>query len=148
MTTSYRAWAAPKAGAPLEPFEYDPGPLGADEVEITVDHCGLCHSDLSMLDNEWGFTAYPFVPGHEAVGRVTALGANAKGVAMGQRVGLGWNAHSCEAQSASSVQGAPKVPAVHWPVLLPAPIAQRPELQLPSTAQSAASAPLVQEPSS
>ena len=95
MTTSYRAWAAPKAGAPLEPFEYDPGPLGAEEVEITVDHCGLCHSDLSMLDNDWGFTAYPFVPGHEAVGRVTALGANAKGVALGQRVGLGWNARSC-----------------------------------------------------
>lgn len=49
-----------------------------------------------MLDNEWGFTQYPFVPGHEAVGRVTALGPNAKGVAMGQRVGLGWNAHSCQ----------------------------------------------------
>ena len=91
MTTSYRAWAAPKAGAPLEPFEYDPGPLGAEEVEITVEHCGVCHSDLSMLDNEWGFTAYPFVPGHEAVGRVAALGENAKGVAIGQRVGLGWN---------------------------------------------------------
>ena len=93
--TSYRAWAAPKPGAALEAFEYDPGPLGADEVEITVDHCGICHSDLSMLDNHWGFTQYPFVPGHEAVGRVTALGANARGVVMGQRVGLGWNAHSC-----------------------------------------------------
>ena len=93
--TSYRAWAAPNPGAALEAFEYDPGPLGADEVEITVDHCGICHSDLSMLDNHWGFTQYPFVPGHEAVGRVTALGANARGVVMGQRVGLGWNAHSC-----------------------------------------------------
>ena len=95
MPTPYRAWAAPNAGAPLEPFAYDPGPLGADEVEITVEHCGLCHSDLSMLDNEWGFTAYPFVPGHEAVGRVTALGEHARGVALGQRVGLGWNARSC-----------------------------------------------------
>src|SRR5690606_25161355 len=94
-TTPYRAWAAPKAGAPLEPFEYDPGPLGDEEVEITVEHCGLCHSDLSMLDNEWGFTAYPFVPGHEVVGRVTALGPHARGVALGQRVGLGWNARSC-----------------------------------------------------
>ena len=93
--TPYRAWAAPAPGAALEPFEYDPGPLGAEEVEITVEHCGICHSDLSMLDNEWGFTAYPFVPGHEVVGRVTALGTHAKGVVLGQRVGLGWNASSC-----------------------------------------------------
>ena len=93
--TPYRAWAAPAPGAALEPFEYDPGPLGAEEVEITVEHCGICHSDLSMLDNEWGFTRYPFVPGHEVVGRVTALGPNARGVVVGQRVGLGWNARSC-----------------------------------------------------
>src|SRR5690606_36376394 len=70
VMTRYRAWAAPTAGAPLEPFEYDPGPLGAEDVEITVEHCGVCHSDLSMLDNEWGFTQYAFVPGYEAVGRV------------------------------------------------------------------------------
>lgn len=93
--STIRAWAAPKAGAPLEAFSYDPGPLGAEEVEIAVEHCGVCHSDLSMRDNDWGFTAYPFVPGHEAVGRVVALGAQAKGVAVGQRVGLGWNASSC-----------------------------------------------------
>ena len=92
---TYRAWAAPAPGAALAAFEYDPGPLGAEEVEITVEHCGICHSDLSMLDNEWGFTAYPFVPGHEVVGRVTALGTHAKGVVLGQRVGLGWNASSC-----------------------------------------------------
>lgn len=90
-----KAWAAPSAGAALEPFEYDPGPLGDEEVEIAIEHCGVCHSDLSMLDNEWGMTAYPFVPGHEAVGRVVAMGPQAKGVAMGQHVGLGWNAGSC-----------------------------------------------------
>lgn len=90
-----KAWAAGAAGARLEPFEYDPGALGADEVEIAIEHCGICHSDLSMLDNEWGMTAYPFVPGHEGVGRVVALGAQAKGLAIGQRVGIGWNAHSC-----------------------------------------------------
>lgn len=89
------AWAAHEAGGRLQPFEYDPGPLGADEVEIAVDSCGVCHSDLSMLDNEWGYTAYPFVPGHEVSGRVAALGADAKGLEPGQRVGLGWNARSC-----------------------------------------------------
>ncbi len=90
-----KAWAAHKAGGALEPYEYDPGPLDVEQVEITVEHCGICHSDLSMLDNEWGFTAYPLVAGHEAIGRVTALGAQAKGLQVGQRVGLGWNAHSC-----------------------------------------------------
>lgn len=90
-----RAWAAFKAAAALEPLEYDPGPLGAEDVEIAVDHCGICHSDLSLLDNEWGGTRYPFVPGHEATGRVLALGAQAKGLRIGQRVGLGWNAFSC-----------------------------------------------------
>jgi uncharacterized zinc-type alcohol dehydrogenase-like protein len=93
--STIKAWAAPSAGSALEPFEYDPGPLGPEDVEITVDHCGICHSDLSMLDNEWGSTAYPFVPGHEATGRVVALGNHAKGLRIGQRVGLGWNAHSC-----------------------------------------------------
>jgi len=93
--TMIKAWAAKTAGGKLEPFEYDPGPLGAEEVEIAVEHCGICHSDLSLLDNEWGMTQYPFVPGHEATGRVVALGSEAKGLKIGQRVGLGWSAKSC-----------------------------------------------------
>lgn len=92
-----RAWSVPRAGAALEPFEYAPGPLGDEDVEIAVDHCGVCHSDLSLADNAWGFTQYPFVPGHEAVGRIVALGPQAKGLQLGQRVGLGWNASSCMA---------------------------------------------------
>ncbi len=93
-----RAWAAQSAGGPLASFEYDPGPLGPEDVEVEVEHCGVCHSDLSMLDNEWGITAYPFVPGHEAIGRVAALGAIAatKGLSVGQRVGVGWNVRSCQ----------------------------------------------------
>lgn len=93
--TKIRAWAARRAGGQLQPFEYDPGPLDADEVEIAVEHCGICHSDLSMLDDEWSMTQYPFVPGHEVIGRVAAVGANVRSVRAGQRVGVGWNAHSC-----------------------------------------------------
>lgn len=95
--SNVRAWAAKSAGGPLEPFEYDPGPLHPEDVEVEVDHCGVCHSDLSMLDNEWGITAYPFVPGHEAMGRVVALGdvAKEKGLKVGQPVGVGWNVKSC-----------------------------------------------------
>ena len=77
-----KSWAALAAGAPLTPFEYDPGPLGAEDVEIAVDYCGICHSDLSMLDNEWGMSSYPLVPGHEVVGRVVALGAHTKGLKL------------------------------------------------------------------
>jgi uncharacterized zinc-type alcohol dehydrogenase-like protein len=91
----FRAWAADAPGAALKPFEYDPGPLGDEDVEIEVLHCGICHSDLSMLDNEWRVTAYPFVPGHEAVGRVVGLGSRARGLEIGQMVGIGWNRGSC-----------------------------------------------------
>jgi uncharacterized zinc-type alcohol dehydrogenase-like protein len=55
---TYHAYAAPSAKAPLEPFAFDPGPLGPEEVEIEVSHCGICHSDLSMLDNDWGMGAF------------------------------------------------------------------------------------------
>ncbi|MGH8051805.1 MAG: NADPH-dependent aldehyde reductase Ahr [Methylococcales bacterium] len=93
--STIKAWAAQTAGGKLEPFEYDPGPLGDEEVEIAVEYCGICHSDLSLLNNDWGMTRYPFVPGHEAAGRVIAMGPQAKGVSIGQRVGVGWNSHSC-----------------------------------------------------
>ena len=90
-----KAYAAFAAGEKLQPFEYDPGPLADDEVEIAVEHCGICHSDLSMLDNEWGMTSYPLVPGHEVVGRVAANGAQVSGLQVGDRVGLGWHAGYC-----------------------------------------------------
>ncbi|MES2088471.1 MAG: NAD(P)-dependent alcohol dehydrogenase [Pseudomonadota bacterium] len=95
MSTSIRSWAALEAKQPLVPFTYEPGPLGLDEVDIEVEHCGLCHSDLSLIDNEWGIASYPMVGGHEVIGRVVSLGAAAKGLKLGQRVGLGWNAASC-----------------------------------------------------
>ena len=88
-------WAVHEMGQPLEEYRYDLGPLDSDEVEIEVDYCGICHSDLSVIDNEWGNAMYPVVPGHEVVGRVVAMGTNAKGLMLGQRVGVGWNSGSC-----------------------------------------------------
>ncbi|MCW5624603.1 MAG: NAD(P)-dependent alcohol dehydrogenase [Burkholderiales bacterium] len=93
--TQIRGWAARGAKQPLELEAFEVGELGAEEVEVAVDYCGVCHSDLSVLNNEWGFSAYPVVPGHEAVGRVTAVGSHAKGLKVGQRVGVGWTADSC-----------------------------------------------------
>jgi uncharacterized zinc-type alcohol dehydrogenase-like protein len=91
------ALAASEAKGPLQPFSFDPGPLGGEQVEIAVAYCGVCHSDLSMLNNEWGMTQYPLVPGHEAIGKVVAVGPQAKAVTVGQTVGLGWNSASCMA---------------------------------------------------
>ncbi len=97
MSTKFHAYAAAAKGAPLKVIEFDPGALGDEQVEIKVDYCGVCHSDLSMLDNEWGFSAYPFVPGHEIVGTIVAAGPQVKNVKVGQRVGMGWFSGSCMA---------------------------------------------------
>ncbi len=91
-----KAYAAFEPGGELKPFEYDPGPLLDDQVEIQVEHCGLCHSDLSMLNNEWGMTQYPFVPGHEIIGKVVALGDRVKSLQLNQKVGLGWHSGYCQ----------------------------------------------------
>ena len=90
-----QAYAAHKAGGKLEPFEYELGSLKPDEVEINLEYCGICHSDLSMLKNDWGLTRYPFVPGHEAIGQVAAVGNMVNNLTVGQYVGLGWRARSC-----------------------------------------------------
>ncbi|MEO8663086.1 MAG: alcohol dehydrogenase catalytic domain-containing protein, partial [Bryobacteraceae bacterium] len=73
----------------------DLGPLGPEDVEVAVENCGLCHSDLSVFINEWGISQFPAILGHEVIGRVTALGSNAKGLTIGQHVGVGWNSGSC-----------------------------------------------------
>lgn len=95
MSSKIKAYASFGKGQPLKPHEYEPGPLGAEQVEIKVDYCGICHSDLSMLDNEWGFSTYPLIAGHEIVGTIAAAGPAVKRVKVGDRVGLGWNSGSC-----------------------------------------------------
>src|SRR5579863_3985445 len=94
-STSVKAWVAKAAKQPMELETVDLGPIGPEEVEIAVEHCGLCHSDLSILHNEWGISQYPAILGHEVVGRITAMGPAAKGLEVGQRVGVGWNSASC-----------------------------------------------------
>lgn len=90
-----KAFAADAAKGELKPFEYDAGELGSQEVEIEVHYCGVCHSDISMLDNEWGMTQFPFVPGHEVAGLVKQVGSEVKHLKAGDRVGLGWQSGYC-----------------------------------------------------
>ena len=89
------AYAAHEPAGKLQPFEYDPGDLGPGQVEIDVLSCGICHSDLSMLENDWEMAAFPLVPGHEVVGKVAAVGDGVINVAVGDTVGLGWYSGSC-----------------------------------------------------
>jgi uncharacterized zinc-type alcohol dehydrogenase-like protein len=87
-----------QAAGPGEPLLRHEGPAlepGRDELVLEVLHCGLCHSDLSMLDNAWGMSTYPLVPGHEAVGRVVAVGDGVDPAHLGTLRGLGWIAGSC-----------------------------------------------------
>jgi alcohol/geraniol dehydrogenase (NADP+) len=83
------------AGAQLLPYKYDPGELNANEVEVKISHCGVCRSDVHLIDNDWGMSKYPFVPGHEIVGTVVAVGKDVKDRKVGERVGIGWQADSC-----------------------------------------------------
>ncbi|MEN8187276.1 MAG: NAD(P)-dependent alcohol dehydrogenase [Bacteroidota bacterium] len=89
------AYAAGKPGGKLKPFQYKLPKLGSEQVDIKVHYCGICHSDLSMLKNEWEMTEYPFVPGHEIVGEVVETGNEVKNLKVGDLVGLGWYSGSC-----------------------------------------------------
>jgi uncharacterized zinc-type alcohol dehydrogenase-like protein len=91
----FKAYAASQPGGELSSFSFDPGALKDDEVQIRVEFCGICHSDLSMLNNDWGSTTYPFVPGHEVVGVVEEKGSLVADLCIGQRVGVGWFSRSC-----------------------------------------------------
>lgn len=90
-----KAFAALEPKGKLQPFEYDPGVLKSDEVEIDVKYCGICHSDISVIDNEWGVSEYPVVPGHEVVGTISAVGDRVTNLKVGQVVGLGWHSGYC-----------------------------------------------------
>jgi uncharacterized zinc-type alcohol dehydrogenase-like protein len=83
------------AGAELLAYKYDPGDLSANDVEIRISHCGICHSDIHLIDNDWGVSVYPFIPGHEIIGTVSAIGSAVRLLEVGQRVGVGWQAGSC-----------------------------------------------------
>lgn len=91
-----KGYAAMSVKSELTPFEYDAGPLGPLEVEVRVQYCGVCHSDLAMIDNDWGMSTYPLIPGHEVIGEVTAVGQLVQDIKVGQRVGVGWQAESCQ----------------------------------------------------
>src|SRR5437870_5130002 len=91
----YHAYCAKTQGAPLERFDYEPRPLTEFDLEVAITHCGICHSDLHLIQNDWGISTYPLVPGHEIVGRVENVGKLVKHLKPGDRVGIGWQRSAC-----------------------------------------------------
>ena len=91
----FQAYASLKPGEKLQPWEYEPAPLGNNDVEIAVTHNGLCHTDIHMRDNDWNVSKFPLVAGHEVVGNVTQIGAEVTGIKIGNRLGFGWISNSC-----------------------------------------------------
>lgn len=94
MTT--KAYGAHASDRPLEPLEIQRRAPGPRDVQIDIAYCGVCHSDLHTVRSEWAGTRYPCVPGHEIVGRVSAVGADVSGFAVGDVVGVGCMVGSCQ----------------------------------------------------
>jgi uncharacterized zinc-type alcohol dehydrogenase-like protein len=93
--TLAKAYAATSATAPLEPFQVERRAVGPHDVQIEIAYCGICHSDLHQVRDEWGGSKYPMVPGHEIVGKVTAVGAHVQGFKAGDLAGVGCMVDSC-----------------------------------------------------
>jgi uncharacterized zinc-type alcohol dehydrogenase-like protein len=92
-----KAYAAPSAAEPLGPFELDRRDVGPDDLLIDIAFCGVCHSDLHQVRDEWGHGLFPMVPGHEIIGRVAQVGDRVKDFKPGDRAGVGCMVDSCRA---------------------------------------------------
>ena len=88
-------YAAGSVGQELKPLLYNAPLLGENDVRVSVTHCGLCHTDIHQINDEYEGTEYPFVPGHEIVGYVSKLGNTVTSLKIGDRVGIGWQGRSC-----------------------------------------------------
>ena len=90
-----QGYAAAKVKAPLAPFSFERRDLKPDDVQIDIQFCGICHSDIHQVRDEWGGSTFPMVPGHEITGTVAAVGSEVKKYQVGDRVGVGCMVDSC-----------------------------------------------------
>jgi uncharacterized zinc-type alcohol dehydrogenase-like protein len=95
ISSTIRGYAAEAQGKPLKLQTFEAPKLGENDVRISITHCGVCHTDVSAIDDYYGITKYPFVPGHEIVGYVSEIGSAVSGIKEGDRVGVGWQGRSC-----------------------------------------------------
>lgn len=90
-----KAYSATKPKARVVPTKIDRRPVGPKDVQIGIEYCGVCHTDIHFVNNDWGMTNYPVVPGHEIVGRVTEVGSAVKNFKPGDRAAIGCLVDSC-----------------------------------------------------
>ena len=90
-----KGYAAQSAGASLTPFAFERREPGAKDVVLSIDFCGICHSDIHQVRNEWGESMYPMVPGHEIVGKVTAVGSDVTRFKVGDAAAVGVTVETC-----------------------------------------------------
>src|SRR6201989_3019208 len=90
-----KAYAAQKAAADLNPWSFDRREVGEHDVQIDILFCGVCHSDIHQVRDEWGGSIFPMVPGHEIVGRISRIGSQVKNFKVGALAGIGCFAASC-----------------------------------------------------
>lgn len=100
MKTTIKAYGAEDAQADLKPMHIDRRPCGDDDVKIDITYCGVCHSDIHTVRNDWKNSKYPVVPGHEIIGRVVEIGNNVTRFKKGDLVGVGCMVDSCHECSA------------------------------------------------
>ncbi|MDH4212199.1 MAG: NAD(P)-dependent alcohol dehydrogenase, partial [candidate division WOR-3 bacterium] len=93
--STIQGYVAMERGKPLKLHSFKAPKLGENDVRVSVTHCGVCHTDISAIDDYYGITTYPFVPGHEIVGYVSEMGRAVAGLKEGDRVGVGWQGRSC-----------------------------------------------------
>ena len=96
MSKEVKAYGAKDSKADLEPMNIKRRDILDDDVEIDITYCGVCHSDIHTVHNDWGNAVYPMIPGHEIIGRVTAIGADVSDFEEGQLVGVGCLVDSCQ----------------------------------------------------
>ena len=92
---STQGYAAMTAKAALQPFLFERREVGPQDVLMMITHCGICHSDIHQVRDEWGGSIFPMVPGHEIVGTVTQIGSAVKTFKVGERAGVGCFVDSC-----------------------------------------------------
>lgn len=96
MTINVRGYAAPSAKAQLAPYQFERRDMRSDDVVIEILYCGICHSDLHSVNNDWGWSMFPIVPGHEIIGRVEKVGPAVTRFKPGDHVGVGCMVDSCQ----------------------------------------------------
>lgn len=112
-----QALAALEKGAKLQPYTYETESPQGHRCIVKVHACGICHSDLHIIDDDWGMSNYPIVPGHEVIGEVVEVGEQVTHLQVGDRVGIGWQASACM-QCKDCLRGNENLCSDHQPLIV------------------------------